>query len=183
MSYPLSPQISAQLARLDLDALFPPFRELYVECIIACAARGFFYWGISGLRDDADQEALYGKGRKKQPDGSWIVTDASKIVTKAQPGSSDHNYGIGADSALDREAERGGLQPGWAISDYQVLAEEAKRLGLNALYYSTIFPEGPHVGLDLKRYGITHHALRSLKEKGGMAAVWEYLDGHDWTAP
>ena len=176
MSLPLAPFLVELTRRIDLDALYRPFRDRYLECLVACHERSVDYYAISGTRPDPEQDALYAKGRLQTDTGAWIVTDAAKIVTNAQPGQSDHGYGIGADSCLDKDVDRAGLQPGWSMPDYRVLAEEARRLGLNALYWSTSFPEGPHVGLDLKRFGITHAQLHRLQEKGGQAAVWDFLD-------
>lgn len=175
MTLPLAPYLAALARRIDLNALYRPFRDRYLECLVACHERGFDYFAISGTRGDPEQEALFAKGRAKDGDG-WTILDAGKIVTNARPGESDHSFGLGVDSALDKDLDRAGLQPGWGFGDYRVLAEEARRLGLNALYWSTAFPEGPHVGLDIKKYGITHAQLRRLQEQGGMAAVWERLD-------
>lgn len=178
--FPLSPAMSVLTQRVDLTRLYPPFAALYLECLEACLRRSTPYYCISGFRDDAEQEALYAKGRKKLADGSWVVVDASQIVTRAKPGESDHNFGVGADSCRDKDADRAGLQPGWAIADYEVLAQEAKRLGLNALYYSASFREGPHVGLDLARYGLSTKHLRAAHDRGGLSAAWALLDGYDW---
>ena len=173
---PLAPFLATLTRRIDLAALYRPFRDRYLECLVACHDRGFDYFAISGTRADPEQEALFSKGRKKINTDEWEVVDRSKIVTNAKPGASDHSFGLGADSSLDKDVDRAGLQPGWAFADYRVLAEEARRLGLNALYWSTTFPEGPHVGLDLKKFGITHAQLRRLQEQGGQPAVWEFLD-------
>lgn len=180
IALPLTPQMTEQVRRIDLTLLFPPFADLYLELLDRCAARGHVYYALSGFRSEAEQEVLYAKGRVR--DGAdWIVHNAPAIVTNAAPGTSDHQYGVGADSCLDKDADRAGLQPGWAMSDYRVLAEEARGLGLNALYWSQIFPEGPHVGLDLGKYGITTRQLLQIHRKGGQAAVWTFLWQHDWS--
>lgn len=177
---PLSPWLEEHVRRIDLTALYRPFRDSYLALLFACHERGFDYYAISGTRLDAEQEALYAKGRKKQSDGSWTVTDASKIVTNAKPGSSAHNYGCAADSCLDKNQDRAGLQPGWSTKDYQVLGEEARKLGLDAGLFWTSFRDPPHVQLDLRSKGITTAQLRSIQDKGGMPAVYEYLDGFGW---
>lgn len=175
MTLPLAPYLTDLTKRVDLLALYLPFRDRYLECLVACHERGFDYYAISGTRLDPEQDALFAIGRTKTADGTWIV-DLKKIVTRAKAGESDHSFGVGADSSMDKDLDRAGLQPSWAFPDYQVLAEEARRLGLNALYWSTSFREGPHVGLDLKKYGVTHAQLRRLQEQGGMPAVWDFLD-------
>lgn len=183
MSDGLAPFLAELTKREDLSRLYRPFRDRYLEVLVNCHELGADYYFLKGggYRDPmGEQLALWAKGRKQIEDGSWIVIDEKLIVTKAPPWSSDHNYGIGADSSRDKDLERAGLQPGWAMPDYRILAEEAKRVGLNALYYSTSFPEGPHVGLPIKKYGITHRTLHVLHERGGMPAVWDFLDGYSW---
>ena len=176
---PLAPFLAELTKRIDLAALYRPFRDRYLETIVACHERGSDYYAISGTRPDPEQDALFAIGRKKVEGatGPWYVLDPpKKVVTNAKAGESDHSFGIGVDNSLDKDVERAGLQPGWSMPDYLVLAEEARRLGLNALYWSKTFPEGPHVGLDLKKYGITHAQLRRIQQKGGQTAVWEFLD-------
>lgn len=180
--YPMTPQMAAWTARADLPSLYPPFADFAVELLEACVARAAVYYGISGLRDDDEQEELFSRGREQLADGSWIVVDPKKVVTNAMPGESDHGYGCGIDFCRDKDAERSGLQPGWRLEDYRILAEEARELGLNALFWSATFREGPHVGLNLAKFGITHRQLYVLRQKGGLPAVFRHLDSYDWRA-
>lgn len=53
---------------------------------------------VVGDRTDADQLIDYAKGRRRLPDGSWVVVDASKIVTMAQTAK---RSGHGHRSAFD----------------------------------------------------------------------------------
>lgn len=175
-SLPLAPFLAELTKRVDLDALYRPFRDRYLECLVACHERQADYFAISGTRPDMEQWSLFGRGRAKTGPDTWIIVDKSQIITNAKPGESDHTFGLGVDSSRDKDVTRAGLQPGWAKSDYLVLAEEARRLGLNALYWNAVFPEGPHVGLDIKKYGVTHSQLRRLQEQGGQPAVWDFLD-------
>lgn len=55
---------------------------------------------IDGLRTFGDQRADYSKGRLKDKNGTWIICDASKVVTHALPGQSFHNYGLAIDSGF-----------------------------------------------------------------------------------
>jgi len=68
-------------------AKFEPF---LVAAESAMAARGVTVEVISGLRSWAAQAALYAQGRTKP----------GRIVTKARPGSSWHNYGLAIDLGL-----------------------------------------------------------------------------------
>lgn len=68
-------------------AKFEPF---IVAVESAMAAKGVTVEVISGLRSWAAQAALYAQGRTKP----------GRIVTKARPGSSWHNYGLAIDLGL-----------------------------------------------------------------------------------
>lgn len=177
---PLTPEMDALVQRIDLSDLYPPFAALLIETLAACVRRGVPYYAISGTRLWEEQQALYAKGRVRQADGTWTIVDASKVVTKARPGSSLHNYGLAADCCRDKDADRAGLQPGWAPSDYAVLAEEATRLGLDAGANWVTFRDYPHLQLNIRDRGLSVAHLRSLYERGGLSAVYEHLDGYDW---
>lgn len=182
MSLPLAPFLAELTRRIDLAQLYPPFRDRYLETLVACHDRGSDYYGISGHRPIAEQDDLYAIGRAKLADGTWTVVDAGKIVTKAQGGSSAHNYGVATDSSKDANVDRAGLQPSWSIADYSVLAEEGERVGLEAAYRWVTFREGPHLQLPFLDRGITLAEMRSLYAKGGIPAVWDRLDsvGGKW---
>lgn len=77
------------LGSLNKKALakFDPF---LVAAEKAMASKGVTVEVISGLRSWAAQAALYAQGRTKP----------GRIVTKARPGSSWHNYGLAIDLGL-----------------------------------------------------------------------------------
>lgn len=79
----------ANLGSLNKKALakFEPFLQ---EAEAALAAKGVVIEVISGLRSWSAQAALYAQGRTKP----------GRIVTKARPGSSWHNYGLAIDLGL-----------------------------------------------------------------------------------
>lgn len=53
---------------------------------------------VTGDRTDAEQLIDYAKGRQRLPDGSWVVVDASKVVTRALGAkSSAHGHRSGLD--------------------------------------------------------------------------------------
>lgn len=74
------------------------------------------------LRTMDEQMHLYQQGRTLI-DGEWVTTDRARIVTKAPPGSSAHNYGaafdvcfVGTDPYLHKhEVEHGAPDPLWAL--------------------------------------------------------------------
>lgn len=166
-------------ARIDLDALYPPFRTLACEVLSDLDARHLQYFAISGLRSIEDQRKLYAQGRIEEG-GRMIVVDSSKVVTNARPGMSAHNYGIAIDVSKDANAERAGLQPDWNISAYEPYALACKDRGLDAAYFWTSFREGPHCQLNLRTFGISLSTLQRLYEQGGMGECWAYLDSFSW---
>ena len=90
---------------------------------------------LSGLRSYAQQAALYAQGRTKP----------GKIVTKARPGSSWHNYGLAIDLGLFRAGvyldER---NPALADRVYAELGALAKTMDIEWAGYWTSFQETPH---------------------------------------
>ena len=175
-SLPLAPFLAELTRRVDLSPLYRPFRDRYLGVLVACHDRSVDYYAISGFRSVEEQDALHALGRVRADDGSWVVTDAAKVVTRARGGSSGHNFGVAADSCRDANQDRAGLQPSWGIADYQVLAEEAKRVGLEAGYNWISFRDAPHVQLPLASRGITLREMQTLYSKGGLPAVWDRLD-------
>jgi peptidoglycan L-alanyl-D-glutamate endopeptidase CwlK len=90
---------------------------------------------ISGLRSWQQQAALYAQGRTKP----------GRIVTKARPGSSWHNYGL----AIDLGLFAGGkyldeAAPTRAAKIYQELGALAASMGIEWAGTWKSFPEGPH---------------------------------------
>lgn len=123
-----------QISRIDSKFVYPKLWAAGKTLLEACAVRGASYWAISGYRSIPEQNALYAQGRTKP----------GQIVTKARGGYSFHNQGLALDFALDGDVTRAGLQPRWNRQDYQILAEEAQKLGLEAGYFWK-FQDNPHV--------------------------------------
>lgn len=99
------------------------------------AAEGVTVEVISGLRSWEQQAALYAQGR----------TRPGKIVTKARPGSSWHNYGLAMDLGLfkgGRYLDEGA--PATAAKLYARLGSLAGALGIEWAGTWRSFPEGPH---------------------------------------
>lgn len=82
----LDARTEKNLKSLDPKAIeiFAPFVK---EAQIIAQCMGYDYFAISGHRDEAEQNAIYAKGR----------TGPGKIVTNARYPYSNHNYGIALD--------------------------------------------------------------------------------------
>jgi peptidoglycan L-alanyl-D-glutamate endopeptidase CwlK len=177
--------------KVDTTEFFPPFFERLGLLSENCEKRGVRYYAISGYRSIPDQDALHALGRTvKNPDGACAEKPLGNIVTKARGGQSAHNFKVACDYAKDKDITRAGLQPDWNTAEYRVLAEEAKKLGLDPGFLWPSFPDAPHVQLDLSKYGIylfrgkttPSNAIVLLDEynAGGMDAVLETLYRFDW---
>lgn len=154
--------------RLDLDRLYLPACEAFLQLADNCRSRGVDYFAISGYRSLTEQAALYFQGRL-QP---------GKIVTYARPGLSWHNYGLAVDFCRDKDVERRGLQPSWEKDDYAVLGEEAAKIpGLEwAGNWAKHFRELPHVQFRVR--GATLQDSMRIYEDGNQSlpAVWAQYD-------
>lgn len=102
------------------------------------------------------------------------------IVTNARGGQSLHNLSIAIDFALDKDTLRDGLQPDWRLEAYRILAEEAKKLGLESGFWWTKIKDGPHVELPLARHGLTTLGLQKIYRAGGIPGLWKELDKYQW---
>jgi peptidoglycan L-alanyl-D-glutamate endopeptidase CwlK len=117
---------------------------------LAMAKHGIKVEVISGLRSWAAQAALYAQGRTKP----------GRIVTKARPGSSWHNYGLAIDLGLfSNGVYIDEVDPQRADRRYQELGAIANQMGIEWAGNWKSFPEGPHFQTT---FGLT---LAAAKEK------------------
>ena len=160
------------LARIDVAGLYPPFAGKLGLLLAACEARGAIFVATSGLRSYQEQDALYARGR----------TAPGGVVTNARGGQSLHNFNLAVD--LCRHAGptyTGHLLPDYRDSQYEVLAEEAERLGLESGLRWKTFKDSPHIQLPYnKRHGIRLRDLDREYRKGGYPAVFAFLDQFEW---
>lgn len=70
-----------------IDKLHPKIQPMALDFIAKAKTAGIEIKITAGLRTFDDQQKLYNQGR----------TTAGKIVTKAKPGQSFHNYGLAID--------------------------------------------------------------------------------------
>lgn len=162
-----------------IPEVYPPFMKKVEQLQANCLARGMDYWLISGYRSWVEQDKLYALGRTVKNVDATPAKPMGGIVTNAKGGQSFHNFGVAADSALDKDQTREGLQPDWNFESYRIWAEEAKKLGLDAGFYWK-FKDGPHVQLDFAKVGLKLANLQAMYKKGGIANVWSELDKYNW---
>lgn len=162
------------LGRIDTSQLYPPFLERINTMLNACAMRGALYVATCGNRDWASQDALYARGRTAPPLGD------GHIVTKARGGQSAHNFEGAIDFARHRGvAYAGKLDPDYADAAYEILAEEAERVGLESgLRWPGNFKDSPHVQLPVKKWGLAWSQLAAIYRSGGRAALYAEYDKH-----
>jgi len=103
---------------------------------------------ISGLRSWAAQAALFAQGRTKP----------GRIVTKARPGSSWHNYGLAIDLGLfSNGVYLDEVDPKRADKLYQEIGAIASRMGIEWAGNWKSFTETPHFQVT---FGLTLSAAR-----------------------
>jgi len=141
-----------------LSSLLPKvqknFRDFMTEAQALAASKGLQYKAICGTRTWEDQAELYAQGRTKP----------GKIVTKAPPGSSFHNFGLAIDcgvfkggSYLDDES------PAEADRFHRLASAIAKRNGLRWGGDFRSITDTPHFEYDTQR---TLAEMRDLHNKG-----------------
>lgn len=113
---------AGQFKRLNLDYLYPPFRDALFELIARCNDRGVRYVATLGYRTYEEQDQLYRLGRDIP----------GKVVTKARGGESQHCFGLAVDFVRDLDPSTAKVEPGWAEEDYTVLIEEVNKMGLHS---------------------------------------------------
>jgi len=118
------------------------------EAELAMEKHGVKVEVISGLRSWAAQAALFAQGRTKP----------GRIVTKARPGSSWHNYGLAIDLGLfSNGVYLDEVDPKRADRLYQEIGIIAARMGVEWAGNWKSFPEGPHFQVT---FGLTLSAAR-----------------------
>lgn len=137
-----------------LSKLMPEFAAKIRLIVGRLAARGFTVEITQGLRTIEEQNALYAQGRTRK----------GPKVTNAKGGQSLHNYGLAADFALmvGGKYKWPDPHPVW-----QAIAEEAKRVGLEAGYYWKK-PDKPHVEMP----NVGWRELFAWHKQGGLKTVW-----------
>jgi peptidoglycan L-alanyl-D-glutamate endopeptidase CwlK len=156
------------LGRINLTHLYPPFLERLEELVDNCLKKSSIYVATTGFRTFEEQDRLYHVGRSNGV--------PHHVVTNAQAGFSSHNYGVAADLCKhSKDTYEGHLSPDWNDDSYEILAEEAEKLGLESgLRWN--FKDSGHIQLDLKKHGITYQMLEEAHRLGRMPEVFALLD-------
>lgn len=115
-----------------------------VELIRRCWAENVFIVFTDGLRTNEDQAVLYGKGRKNYYyNGKSYSNPTAKIVTKAKPGTSMHNFGLALDFVT---CDGFGKNIDWVVGkDWKRAAAIAKELGFTWGGDWKSFYDAPHI--------------------------------------
>jgi peptidoglycan L-alanyl-D-glutamate endopeptidase CwlK len=112
-----------------------------------------------GLRTWEEQAALYAQGR----------TMPGRIVTDAQPGYSQHNFGLAVDVVPMTD-----IGPDWDIDHpiWQRIVTIGTGLGLVAGAQWRTFPDWPHFQLTGALPVTPDDNMRALFKTSGLLAVW-----------
>lgn len=119
-----------------------------------------------GLRSWNDQLALWLKGR----DAQGNITDPGKVVTKAAPGHSWHNFGLAVDVAPFANNT-----PDWNLDHpaWKKIVAVGESLGLVSGSEWRTFPDWPHFQLTGKWPVSPNDEVRQTFLDGGMSAIWD----------
>lgn len=134
----LEPEVAPSGDRVDdrsekvIATLHPRLHDKARQLVRLAAEKGITIKLISGTRGEAEQNALYAKGR----------TTPGPRVTNAKFGFSNHSFGIAADFAQFKGSEYVDDGPG-----YGVVGEIAESLGFDWGGRWKSFPDRPHVQL------------------------------------
>lgn len=113
-----------------------------------------------GLRTWAEQAVLYDQGR----------ATPGKIVTRARPGYSYHNFGLAVDLVpmIDIGPDWDTTHPVW-----QRMIAVGQQVGLQAGALWRTFPDMPHFQLTGNLPTSPNSSVRAAYENGGLNKVWE----------
>jgi peptidoglycan LD-endopeptidase CwlK len=161
-----------------ISGLAPVVQRAASELIDRCYAAGVQIVIVQGLRTYAEQAALYAQGR----------TTPGPIVTQAQAGHSNHNFGYALDFAL---LTNDGRSVSWDTkldgdrdgrSDWNEVAEIGKDLGFKWGGDWTSFVDMPHLEMT---FGISTAQFRAGKrptEQQLIAALAQIERDEEMTA-
>ena len=162
--------------RINLDWLYPPFRDRLLEVIAQCSSRGADYVAQQGLRSWQEQDQLYRIGREFP----------GNKVTNAKGGQSQHQFGLAVDFVRDSDTKTPGLQPDWSDSAYDILIEELGKAGLHS---GVGYRDRPHAGWpDYYKLPELNDLAKVYNLNTGpvpvrLQRVWEYVTAHSTPLP
>lgn len=144
----------------SISGLYPPFEAKIEALLIAARAHGMEVGLFEGFRSWEKQAQIFAQGRTKP----------GKVVTKAPPGHSWHNFGLAADVVFRAKGKWS-----WAESHpWSRLGALGKELGLEWGGDWKRFPDRPHFEWKDKP---SLASARLLYQKGGVRELWRHLPG------
>ena len=165
----------------DLTKVSPELKKLVEKLVANCKERGIEMRPSDGLRHPVDQAKLWRQSRSieeikakieefKAGGAPFLAQCIEKAgpqsggeVTKVPPGYSWHQWGEAVDCfwVVNGKAEWSTTKKVNGLNGYQVYAEEAKKLGLDAGGLWKSFKDWPHVQL---RAAANPSKLYSMKQ-------------------
>lgn len=143
------------------NTVHPILAQRTKAAIVALYGLGFNFGALCGLRTMQQQAALYAQGR----------TIPGKIVTKAGPGDSEHNYGIAIDLAEDGNIAGEKVEWSWAkAKDYLVIGKVTTQCGLEWGGLWKSITDNPHVQIT---GGLTLPSMKAIYLSHGLEGVWD----------
>ena len=169
----------------DLTLLVPAFRPRLETLLAHCRARGVEMRPYMGLRTPLEQARLWRQSRSREQidakvaqlraAGADYLADCivnvgpqnGDPVTNAVPGLSWHQWGEAADCfwVVKGSAEWSTKRLFNGLNGYRVMAEEAKRLGLDPGGLWRKFPDWPHVQLRPEPSSLGRMSLKDISEE------------------
>ena len=148
-----------------LQQVHPKLAALVRQMADQLAQSGVSIRVTQGLRSWNEQLALWLKGR----DAQGNIVDPKKVVTKAAPGHSWHNFGLAVDVApfTDNTPDWNLEHPAW-----KKIVAVGESLGLTSGSEWRTFPDWPHFQLTGKWPVSPDGEVRQTFLDGGMSAVW-----------
>lgn len=125
-----------------------------------------------GMRSFAEQWAIFGKGRLKEKDGTWLICDKKLVVTHAMPGQSFHQFGLAIDSCfMGDDPYLAKLHRPETDMLWNLYGEAVKAQGMMwGGDWKQPKTDRPHCEID---YGLSIHTIQMVYEDHGLKAVWE----------
>jgi hypothetical protein len=148
----------ANLVRAAQDALTP-------QNIFMCV--------YNGLRTAAQQNALYAQGR----------TDPGQVVTKAQAGQSNHNYGLAVDIVPYVSGQSGALN--WTVNSpqFQAMVTALKAQGLVYGGDWKTFPDNDHFQLPNMPPSPSPAMIADFEKGVPTSQFWVSYEAGNYTPP
>lgn len=149
-----------------LQNVHPELSKRVRQMATMLATEGVTIKVTQGLRSWSDQMALWLKGR----DSQGRITDPAKVVTKAAPGHSWHNFGLAVDVApfADNTPDWNTQHPVWK----RIIAV-GQSVGLESGSTWRTFPDWPHFQYT-GTLGISpDDNVRAAFMDNGVDAVWK----------